>query len=71
MLQSHDSVRVNGCCVPGWNDGCNGVRDDGQEEKFTIGKELEYDADNMRVTNCSEADQYIRKIYRNGWILNG
>lgn len=44
---------------------------DGQEEVVTVGKELTYDAENMKVTNCPEADRYIRKTYRDGWILNG
>ncbi len=38
---------------------------------YRVGKKLEYDAKNMKATNCPEADQYIRKTYRQGWVLNG
>lgn len=44
---------------------------DGGEETVTIGKKLDWDAKNMKATNCPEADQYIRKTYRKGWVLNG
>ena len=33
------------------------------------GKRLEWDAANMRATNCSEVDEYIRPEYRKGWEL--
>jgi predicted dehydrogenase len=35
------------------------------------GKKLEWDAKNLKATNCPEADRYIRKTYRKGWVLNG
>ena len=38
---------------------------------FRVGKSLEWDAENLRATNCPEADQYIYKTYRDGWTLNG
>jgi len=38
---------------------------------YRVGKKLEYDAENGRAKNCPEADQYIRKTYRKGWVLNG
>jgi predicted dehydrogenase len=38
---------------------------------YRVGKKLEYDAENLKVKNCPEADQYIRKTYRKGWVLNG
>jgi len=38
---------------------------------YRVGKKLEYDAKNLRATNCPEADKYIRKTYRRGWVLNG
>jgi predicted dehydrogenase len=40
-------------------------------EKITVGKKLQWDAKNLRATNCPEANQYIRKTYRKGWVLNG
>jgi len=33
------------------------------------GKYLDWDSANMRVTNCSDADPFIRPEYRNGWTL--
>ncbi len=30
---------------------------------------LEYDAENMRITNCPEANDYFHYEYRNGWKL--
>ena len=38
---------------------------------YRVGKALDWDARNMKATNCPEADQYIRKTYREGWRLNG
>jgi len=40
-------------------------------EEVTHGEELVWDAKNLKATNCPEADQYIRKTYRKGWVLNG
>jgi predicted dehydrogenase len=33
------------------------------------GKKLEWDGPNCKVTNCPEAEQYVRKQYRKGWEL--
>lgn len=38
---------------------------------YRTGKKLEWDAANMKAKNCPEADQFIRKTYREGWTLNG
>ena len=38
---------------------------------YRVGKKLEWDAENLKATNCPEADRYIRKTYREGWVLNG
>jgi len=38
---------------------------------YRVGKKLEWDAKKLKATNCPEADQYIRKTYREGWVLNG
>ncbi|MBN2272531.1 MAG: Gfo/Idh/MocA family oxidoreductase [Sedimentisphaerales bacterium] len=38
---------------------------------YRVGKPLDWDSKNMKATNCPEADQYIRKTYRQGWVLNG
>ena len=33
------------------------------------GKKIEWDSANMRVKNCSEADQYIHPQFRKGWSV--
>ena len=38
---------------------------------YRVGKKLDWDAKNLKATNCPEVDQYIRKTYRKGWVLNG
>ena len=38
---------------------------------YRAGKKLEWDAANLKAPNCPEADQYVRKQYRQGWTLNG
>lgn len=38
---------------------------------YRVGQKLEWDADKLRATNCSEADAFIRKTYREGWSLSG
>ena len=38
---------------------------------YRVGQKLEWDAKNLKATNCREADTYIRKEYRRGWVLNG
>jgi predicted dehydrogenase len=38
---------------------------------YRVGKKLQWDAKNLRAPNCPEANKYIRKTYRNGWVLNG
>jgi predicted dehydrogenase len=32
-----------------------------------VGKTIEWDAKNMRVTNAPEANQYVKAVYRKGW----
>jgi predicted dehydrogenase len=38
---------------------------------YRVGKKLEWSDENLRAANCPEADKYIRKTYRKGWVLNG
>jgi len=38
---------------------------------YRVGKKLAWDAAALKATNCPEVDQYIRKTYRSGWVLNG
>ncbi len=34
-----------------------------------LNRKIEYDAEAMRITNCEEANQYLRREYRDGWGL--
>ncbi|MGQ9730354.1 MAG: Gfo/Idh/MocA family protein [Candidatus Zipacnadales bacterium] len=36
---------------------------------FRVGKELHWDPASLKATNCPEADQYIRRPYREGWSI--
>ena len=38
---------------------------------YRVGQKLEWDAKNLKATNCPEADRYTYKKYRDGWVLNG
>ena len=38
---------------------------------FRTGKKLEWDASKLEATNCPEAQQYVKRTYRDGWVLNG
>ncbi|MBN1845530.1 MAG: Gfo/Idh/MocA family oxidoreductase [Sedimentisphaerales bacterium] len=38
---------------------------------YRVGQPLEWEAENLKATNCPEADKYIYKTYREGWTLNG
>jgi hypothetical protein len=40
-------------------------------EQYTAGKKLQWDAAGLKAANCPEADQFIAKKYRPGWVLNG
>ena len=33
------------------------------------GKKVEYDSENMRITNDDEANKYLTREYRKGWEL--
>ena len=36
---------------------------------YRAGQKIEWDAENLKVTNCPEANQYIQREYREGWSL--
>jgi hypothetical protein len=38
---------------------------------YRVGKKLEYDGKTGKVTNCPEANEFISRKYRDGWVLNG
>ena len=44
---------------------------EGGKEEYTAGRKLQWDAAALKATGCPEADQYIQKKYREGWVLNG
>ncbi|MBT8038234.1 MAG: Gfo/Idh/MocA family oxidoreductase [Verrucomicrobiae bacterium] len=38
---------------------------------FRSGQSLDWDASKLEASNCPEAQQYVKKTYRDGWVLNG
>ena len=38
---------------------------------YRVGKKLEYDPKAGQVTNCPEANEFLKRKYRDGWTLNG
>jgi hypothetical protein len=36
---------------------------------YRAGQKLEWDAENLKVTNCPEAERFIRRATRQGWTL--
>ncbi|MEZ6122548.1 MAG: hypothetical protein R3C49_05150 [Planctomycetaceae bacterium] len=36
---------------------------------YRVGRKLEWDAENMRATNTSEAEPFLKRKYRSGWSL--
>jgi predicted dehydrogenase len=36
---------------------------------YRVGQKIEWDAANLKVTNCSDAENYLRRDYRKGWSL--
>jgi predicted dehydrogenase len=36
---------------------------------YKVGKKLEWDAAALKAKNCPEADRFLRKEYRKGWVL--
>jgi len=38
---------------------------------YRVGKPLQYDPASGKVTNCPEAEKYVKKQYRKGWVLDG
>ena len=38
---------------------------------FRTGEKLQWDAKNLKATNCPAADQYLTKEYRKGWEIPG
>jgi hypothetical protein len=33
------------------------------------GGRIEYDAQNMRITNAPSANRFLRREYREGWVI--
>ena len=38
---------------------------------YRVGQKLEWDAKALKAVGCPEADKYIRREYRKGWVLDG
>jgi hypothetical protein len=38
---------------------------------YRIGKKVSYDGAAGHCTDCSEANELLRRTYRSGWTLNG
>ena len=38
---------------------------------YRAGRKLEWDASGLKASNCAEAESFVRKTYREGWVLNG
>jgi hypothetical protein len=38
---------------------------------YRVGKPLKWDAERLKAVDCPEADPYIRREYREGWVLDG
>jgi hypothetical protein len=38
---------------------------------YRVGKKIEYDGTSGKVTNCPEANEFLSRKYRGGWVLNG
>lgn len=38
---------------------------------YRAGRKVKYDGANGKVTDCPEANEYLSKKYREGWVLNG
>ena len=47
------------------------VKTKGKTEKMTVGKKLQWDGKSLKAKGCPEADKFITKTYRKGWVLNG
>jgi hypothetical protein len=42
----------------------------GWDDKYLGRKKLLWDAKNMKITNFDEANQFVKREYRDGWSLN-
>ncbi len=38
---------------------------------YRVGKKIDYDGASGQVTNCPEANEFLSRKYREGWVLNG
>jgi hypothetical protein len=38
---------------------------------YRAGKKIQYAGAAGQVTDCADANQYLRRSYREGWTLNG
>ena len=74
MTKEYDLIVIGGGSGGRVGVGLGGVRRLGQSATMVaarVGKKLDWDSKNLKAKNCPEADKYIRKTYRKGWVLNG
>jgi hypothetical protein len=38
---------------------------------YRVGKEIKWGPNSLSSPNCPEAEQFVKKTYRKGWVLNG
>jgi hypothetical protein len=38
---------------------------------FRVNQKLDWDATSLKARNCPEADAFIQREYRQGWVLDG
>lgn len=62
-----ESVLIANLAIRSWM--TKNTKAKGWEDKYLGRKKLLWDANNMRITNFEEANQYVKRNYRAGWSL--
>lgn len=62
-----ESILIGNLAIRSWM--LKNPTNKGWEDKYLGRKKLIWDAKNMKITNFDEANQYVRREYRNGWNL--
>ena len=58
-----ETILMGNLALRSWN-----IKDD--KGKFIGRKKLLWDAKNMKITNFDEANQFVKREYRDGWKLS-
>ena len=61
-----ESILMGNLAIRSWNDGNLPQR---ANDKYLGRKKLLWDAANMKITNFDEANQFVKRDYREGWKL--